>query len=532
MSENAPHILASIHQFDNFITGPSNRMAYAAAKRVAEQPGRLYNPLVVHGGVGLGKTHLLQALGNAVSAAHPDWKVVMLSGGQIRRQDLDGAERAELLLIDDLHLGILEREVQIRMIPLFDAMVGTGRQIAATTDVAPAKIEKLDPKLLSRLLGGVIVGLKEIDLNEKTLMLAKKAKARETDLSEEVLLTIASRVPANVRELEGALNRVMLYASLFDGQVTRAIVDEALPPTIAPTAEPVPAGEAAEPEAGAEPGAGEFGNFLTGLDTKVTDLITQEQDAEKLRHEYREKLYIWRMKGFNTARVERTLDQDIAVATREYQAFTDNIERLITIQEEFGGFYRQASQEEIAAIEALLFDPDRVEELQAAVEALKQRLASGPAEPVKSEAEPIPPTTQAFRLSQVIAPPAEPRPAPVPETAPSRAAAPQPPAAPPAPKQAGPRPGTDQEARPAAAPEPSPAPPKAQTAPAPAAPGPQAAPAPLVAQAPQPGTAAAAPVPEPAMAAAAPEKAEASPANLGLIEENWPRIEDRLMEDF
>lgn len=475
MPEAQPHILTSVYQFDNFITGPSNRMAFAAARRVAELPGRLYNPLVVHGGVGLGKTHLLQALGNAVSAAHPEWSVVMLSGGQINRQDLDGAERADLLLIDDLHLCILERDIQIRMIPLFDAMVGTGRQIAASTDTVPQKIEKLDPKLLSRLLGGVIVGLKEIDVNEKAMILSSRARSRDVELSEEALLTIASRVPANVRELEGALNRVLLYASLFDGQVTRNIVDEALPPTVgsAPVPGEEPAGEGHGAEGPAEAPAGEFGDFITGLDTKVTDLLTEEQNADKLRQEYKEKLYIWRMKGFNTARVERTLEQDIASATREYQAFTDNIERLITLQEEFGNLAPAATPEAIERVEALLFDPDRVDELTLAVQSLKKELVPKMTPP----AEPLPPL-------------------------PGRAAAPDP--------------------IPAAEPLRSPArPPAHQSVPPPEVP---AAPSPAMLEMPA----------RAALGGAdrAEEPREEAPSNLGLIEENWPRIEDRLMEDF
>lgn len=435
MPDVPPHILTSIYQLDNFITGPSNRMAYTAALRVAEEPGRLYNPLVIYGGVGLGKTHLLQAVGNAVAARNPQWSVVMLSGGQIKRQDLDGAERADLLLIDDLHLCIQEREIQIRMIPLFDAMVGTGRQIAATTDMPPQKMERLDAKLLSRLLGGVIVGLREVEASEKVMILAKKAEAHGLALSDEVLATIASRVPGNIRELEGALNRVMLYASLFEGQVTRAIVDEALPPSAPVMLAAAPAEAAVL--AAEEPG-GEFGAFVSGLDSKVSDLITQEQNAEKLRQEYREKLYIWRMKGFNTSRVEKTLEQDINAATREYEAFTNNIEKLIALQEEFGNMAPAASAEQVARIEALLFDPDQVAELASELQKLKQELV-GKAKAATVAAESV--TAEA--------------------------------------------------------------PTEADEAPA----------APAV----------------PAPAAEMPEKAL---TNLGLIEDNWPRPEDRLMESF
>ncbi|MRR10375.1 hypothetical protein EG831_09950, partial [bacterium] len=200
MPQDLPDILKSTHLFENFVTGPNSRLAFAAARKVAESPGTLYNPLVICGGVGLGKSHLLQSIGNAVAAAHPDWSIVVLNGGQLRVEDIAAAERADLLLVDDLHLGLASRELQIRLIPLFDRMTGANRQIALTTDLAPQKIEALDPKLLSRLLGGVIVALKEIDTNEKVMILSQKAKARGVAIADDVLFLLAARVPSNIRE--------------------------------------------------------------------------------------------------------------------------------------------------------------------------------------------------------------------------------------------------------------------------------------------------------------------------------------------
>ena len=210
MPQDIPDILKSTYLFENFVSGPNSRMAFAAARKVAERPGTLYNPLVIYGGVGLGKTHLLQAIGNAVAAAHPGWNIVVLNGSQLRLEDMAGAERADLLLFDDLHIGLINHDVQIRLLPLFDRMIGTNRQIAVTTDTAPQKIGALDPKLLSRLLGGVIVALKEIDTNEKVMILSRKAQAHGVTIPDEVLFPLAARVPSNIRELEGALNKVLL----------------------------------------------------------------------------------------------------------------------------------------------------------------------------------------------------------------------------------------------------------------------------------------------------------------------------------
>jgi hypothetical protein len=377
MTEGRTDILKSIYQFDNFVTGPSNRLAFAAARKVSENPGNVYNPLVIHGGVGLGKTHLIQAIGNAVTISQPDWNVVFLNGSQMTLEDLVAAEKSDLLLLDDLHLGLQEKKVQIRLLPLFDRMVGSGRQIIATTDITPQKIEKIDEKLLSRLLGGLIVGLKEIDVNEKSMIISRKCNDRNTPIGDDISLLIASRVPSNIRELEGALNKVLLYASLAEGPLTREVIDEALPLAQAPVAlgeEETATLEVAVPEAA----IGEFGDFISGLDHKVTELIDEQQNADILRQEYKEKLYIWKMKGFSTSNIEKILEQDISIVTEAYEEYTRNIEKLITLQQEFGPLSVRATPEQIEKVERLMFDPDRADELEMAVRALSQKTESKP----------------------------------------------------------------------------------------------------------------------------------------------------------
>ncbi|MDI6740039.1 MAG: DnaA/Hda family protein [Candidatus Edwardsbacteria bacterium] len=412
MPQEFPDILKSTYLFESFVTGPNSRLAFAAARKVADQPGVLYNPLVIYGGVGLGKTHLLQAIGNAVAVIHPDWKIAVLNGSQLRIEDIAPAEQADLLLVDDLHLGLDNRDVQIRLIPLFDRMTGTNRQIALTTDTSPQKIESLDPKLLSRLLGGVIVALKEIDTNEKVIILSKKARSRGVAIPDDVLFLLAARVPSNIRELEGALNKVLLYASLFDGQVTRTILDETLPPTVPSEQAVTDAVLAAAPEPVTAPdedlAAGEFGEFITGLDHKVTDLIMEQQDAEKLRQDYKDRVNVWKMKGFNTAGIEKHLEQDLSALTAEYDRFTTGVERMIGLQQEFGRMAAKTTPDEIAQIESLLFDPDQVDRLAAGVEALRERIAGEPAPVAEPEPAPAAVTPEAIAaaiLKQAAHPP-------------------------------------------------------------------------------------------------------------------------------
>ncbi len=393
MTEGMPDILKSVYQFDNFVTGPSNRLAFAAARKVSENPGNIYNPLLIHGGVGLGKTHLMQAIGNAVSLIHPAWNLVFLNGSQMSLEDLIAAEKSDLLLFDDLHLGLQDKKIQIRLLPLFDRMVGSGRQIIATTDITPQKIESIDQKLLSRLLGGLIIGLKELDIREKSLIISRKSRDRGAELPDDIALLIASRVPTNIRELEGALNKVLLYASLSDGPLTREVIDEALPPVQSPAVQAEPDIPLPPETSPGDIQTGEFGDFISGLDHKVTALIDEQQNADQLRQEYKERLFIWKMKGFNTANIEKILEQDISIVTEAYQEYTRNIEKLIALQQEFGPLSTKASPEQIGKIESLMFDPDKADDLEMAVRSLS-RTAPPAAAPAPSRPQPPAPPPQ------------------------------------------------------------------------------------------------------------------------------------------
>lgn len=467
MDQSITEIVKTSYVFHNFFTGPNNRLAFSAALKVSEEPGRIYNPLVIYGGVGLGKTHLLHAVGNAVALSHPEYKIEMLAGSQLVVGDLARAEQADLLLFDDLHLGLHQREVQVRLLPLFDRMIGSGRQIVITTDMHPQKIEALDPKLLSRLLGGVFAALKEIELREKGLILYKKAEARGQKLPEDVLQLIASRVSSNVREIEGALNRVLLYSSLMEGPVTKETVDEVLPPVIAPETAPekAPAGLQEESESKPE---GEFGAFVSGLDDRMLNMLAEQQDTEKVRREYKEKIYIWKMKGFNTASIELCLDQDISSLSAEYDKYTVNVEKLIDLQQLFGQMAGQSTSEETARIESVLFDPEQTDTLEKLVQALSQRLKAG------KDGD-----TRQKDTSPVITPPETPKPA---------------------------KPDVSEAIR-------LPAEPQAQPSP-----GPEPKPEAITVKPPEPA-------------------GQAKPDELltektGIIEESWPWVEDRLIEEF
>jgi hypothetical protein len=411
MEQSPSDIIKTSYVFQSFVSGPNNRLAFAAALKVTEEPGRAYNPLIIYGGVGLGKTHLLHAVGNASALAHPDFRIEMLNGSQLQVSDLTKAEKADLLLFDDLHMGLNSREIQVRLLPLFDRMIGSGRQIVITTDMHPQKIEMLDPKLLSRLLGGVFVALKEIDVKEKMLILSKKAEAKGQKMTEDIQLLIASRVSSNVRELEGALNRVLLYSSLMEGPITKEMVDEALPAAVA-AQEPEPAAAETAEVPAAEEASGEFGDFISGLDNKVQNLISEQQDGEKTRREYKEKIYIWKMKGFNTSEIERLQEQDISVLAAGYEDYTLRVEKLIDLQQRFGLSAAKATAEEVARIESMLFDPEEVLKLEELVIAMEDRLAGAGATADIPVSRAVPVSTEPVPIIRPVPAPKEEQPAP------------------------------------------------------------------------------------------------------------------------
>ena len=216
------------YTFHNFIVGSANRLAHAAALSVAERPGHAYNPLFLYGGVGLGKTHLMHAIGNAVSAKFPRKRIVYATSekftndfiNSIREQTMEDFRaryrRIDVLLIDDIQF-IAERErTQEEFFHTFNAIHEEGKQIVLSSDRPPKAITTLEERLRSRFEWGLIADLTPPDLETRIAILRSKAEdAGQLDLIPgDVIEFIARKVVSNVRELEGALNRVVAYASM------------------------------------------------------------------------------------------------------------------------------------------------------------------------------------------------------------------------------------------------------------------------------------------------------------------------------
>lgn len=214
------------YTFENFVIGPSNQFAQAAAKAVAEAPGRTYNPLFVYGGVGLGKTHLINAIGNAVIDKSPDITVIFVTAEQftnevvsaIRHEKMgelkEKYRNVDLLLLDDIHFIANKTQTQEEFFHTFNALYEKQKQIVISSDRPPKEIGAITDRLRSRFSMGLIADIQPPELETRMAILLKKAEMEKINVSEEVAYYLASKVKSNIRELEGCLIRLGAQSSL------------------------------------------------------------------------------------------------------------------------------------------------------------------------------------------------------------------------------------------------------------------------------------------------------------------------------
>jgi chromosomal replication initiator protein len=233
--------------FDNFVSGRANQLARAAALQIAENPGIAYNPLFVYGGVGLGKTHLLQAIGNTVRQANPEARISYIHANDYvddvvkayLNKQFDDLKRRymslDLLLIDDIQFLAKKDRTQEEFFYVFNSLIENKKQIVITCDTFPKEITGLDDRLKSRFAWGLTVAVEPPELEMRVAILLAKAQAENTRLDENVAFFIAKQVRSNVRELEGALKRVIAFSRFHEKPITLEVVKEALRDLIAST---------------------------------------------------------------------------------------------------------------------------------------------------------------------------------------------------------------------------------------------------------------------------------------------------------
>ena len=226
--------------FDTFVTGKAIKLARAAAMQVAENPGGSYNPLFLYGGVGLGKTHLIHAVGNAILARRPNAKVRYIHAEQYvsdvvrayQRKAFDEFKRyyhsLDLLLIDDIQFFAGKSRTQEEFFYAFEALVAGRKQIIITSDIYLKELRDIEDRLVSRFSSGLTVSVEPPELEMRVAILLKKAEVEGADISEDVAFFIAKNLRSNVRELEGALRKVLAFAQFHGRAITVELAREAL----------------------------------------------------------------------------------------------------------------------------------------------------------------------------------------------------------------------------------------------------------------------------------------------------------------
>ncbi|MGH2967366.1 MAG: DnaA ATPase domain-containing protein [Gemmatimonadales bacterium] len=333
--------LNPLYRFETFVVGAANRLAVTASKAVAESPGTVYNPLFIYARPGLGKTHLLMGIGHAARVINPRLSVEYLTldefieafhaaiaaghGAAYRQRFLD----VDLLLVDDVQFLTHRREMQAELLRLTDALQAANRQIVLTSDRPPAEIEALDDRLIRRFAGGLVIDVSAPDYETRVAILRRKAEERRASFAAGVLDAVAALEIDNVRELLGALNRLIAFQSVSDAPLTPSQARQLIGGSDAGGVEEPATRDRRPAMAGPEPALDEFGDFLS----EITATVTQQVDA--WRTKVGAAILRWEGEGFRTSRLGQLLETEMVTDPEAViRAFEADIARLQEMQAE------------------------------------------------------------------------------------------------------------------------------------------------------------------------------------------------------
>lgn len=348
--------------FDTFVVGAANRLASAAARRVAEAPGATYNPLFIYSASGLGKTHLATAIGHQSRKVQADLRILYDTLEQFMGDVMAAIEAGErdafrsslgeigLLILDDVQFLAGRHRTQEELLRIWDATLARGGQVVLTSDRPPQEIDGLDERLLSRFSGGLIVDIGAPDYETRIAIVNRKAEERGQALAEGVGAALARTVFGSVRELQGALNRLLAVQELEGRVVTVEDVAEIL------------GGEAGGG------GGGEFENFLAEIADTVEEVVDRTASERRIAN----AILRWEGEGYRTRRLEAALedtleDDEVEAVVRTFEA---DVERLREIAGEIAALEPEAPER---VRRDLLRDPDRLDEAEALLEEVRER---------------------------------------------------------------------------------------------------------------------------------------------------------------
>ncbi len=327
--------------FDNFHVYEGNKVAYLAAQKIIEFPGELFNPLYIYGGTGIGKTHLLWALHGELNKK---LTTLFFSAKEFEKYLEEGKEFNAATIVDDIHT--ISQDYHGALLGIIDSFLANNRQICFSGNAVPRDLKNFDAKLLSRLEGGLVCDIqapKEIALVD---MIKKKSGEAGILLPDDVALELAQLSTGSLRAIEGMINRIIAYSSLgnvsLDIDNVRMILKEFYPKGIY---SPV-------------------SSLLEELKKNASEVLQDVSEKLDVCEEYREKIYVWEMKGFDTKSLKPLLDDDVDLLKKEYDIFIEKVQRLVELQKEFGSLNTSNFPDEAMRIESMLFAPDRVTEIE------------------------------------------------------------------------------------------------------------------------------------------------------------------------